>query len=97
MSFTAPVREQRLILDAVVQVGELESGPESDVVDAVLEGAAALAEGEFAPLARSGDAVGARWDNGRVTMPEGFREAWRAFVEGGWMTLAAPPCSRRAW
>jgi len=90
MSFTAPVREQRLILDAVVQVGELESGPESDVVDAVLEGAAALAEGEFAPLARSGDAVGARWDNGIVTMPDGFKAAWRAFVDGGWMTLAAP-------
>ena len=90
MSFTAPVREQRLVLDAVVQVGELDGGPDSDVVDAVLEGAAALAEGEFAPLARSGDAVGARWDNGIVTMPGGYREAWRAFVEGGWMTLAAP-------
>ena len=90
MSFTAPVRDQRLVLDAVVQVGELEGGPDSDVVDAVLEGAAALAEGEFAPLARSGDAVGARWDNGAVIMPDGFRAAWRAFVEGGWMTLAAP-------
>jgi len=90
MSFTAPVREQRLVLDAVVQVGELEGGPDGEIVDAVLEGAAALAEGEFAPLARSGDAVGARWDNGIVTMPDGYREAWRAFVEGGWMTLAAP-------
>jgi 3-(methylthio)propanoyl-CoA dehydrogenase len=90
MSFTAPVREQRLVLDAVVQVGDLDRGPDSETVDAVLEGAAALAEGEFAPLARSGDAVGARWDNGIVTMPDGYREAWRAFVEGGWMTLAAP-------
>ena len=90
MSFTAPVREQRLVLDAVVQVGELEGGPDGEIVDAVLEGAAALAEGEFAPLARSGDAVGARWDNGIVTMPDGYRKAWRAFVEGGWMTLAAP-------
>jgi alkylation response protein AidB-like acyl-CoA dehydrogenase len=90
MSFTAPVRDQRLILDAVVQIGELEGGPDSDMVDAVLEGAAALAEGEFAPLLRPGDATGARWDNGRVTMPPGFREAWQAFVDGGWMTLAAP-------
>ena len=90
MSFTAPVRDQRLILDAVVRVGQLEGGPDSDMVDAVLEGAAALAEGEFAPLLRPGDIAGARWDNGTVTMPDGYREAWQAFVDGGWMTLAAP-------
>ena len=90
MSFTTPVREQRLILDEVAQVGEIEGGPDSETVDAVLEGAAALAEGEFAPLARIGDTLGSRWDNGVVTTPPGFKEAWNAFVEGGWMTLAAP-------
>src|SRR5687768_14793906 len=90
MSFTVPVREQRLILDHVVGIRELKGGPDSDMVDAVLEGAAALAEGEFAPLLRTGDTVGARWNNGAVTMPPGYREAWQAFVDGGWMTLAAP-------
>ena len=89
MSFKAPVSEQRLVLDAVVGIGELEGGPDSETVDAVIEGAAALAEGEFAPLLRTGDTVGARWDNGVVTMPEGFKAAWRSFVDGGWMTLAA--------
>jgi len=89
MSFTAPVADQRLTLNAVVRIGELDGAPDSDMVDAVLEGAAALAEGEFAPLARIGDTEGARWDNGRVTTPKGFREAYRAFVNGGWMTLAA--------
>ena len=90
MSFTAPVRAQRLILDSVVRIGELPGAPDSEMVDAVLEGAAQLAEGEFAPLLRIGDTVGARWDNGAVIMPEGFKAAWRSFVEGGWMTLAAP-------
>ena len=89
MSFTAPISDQRLTLNAVARIGELPGGPDSDMVDAVLEGAAALAEGEFAPLARAGDTVGARWDNGKVSMPAGYKEAWRAFVEGGWMTLAA--------
>jgi alkylation response protein AidB-like acyl-CoA dehydrogenase len=89
MSFTAPVSDQRLTLNAVVRIGELAGGPGADIVDAVLEGAAALAEGEFAPLARIGDTVGARWDNGKVTMPMGFREAYQAFVDGGWMSLAA--------
>ena len=60
MSFTAPVRDQRLTLDAVVRIGELAGGPDAEMVDAVLDGAAALAEGEFAPLARIGDTVGAR-------------------------------------
>ncbi len=90
MSFKAPVADQRLVLNAVVGIGELAGGPDADTVDAVLEGAAALAEGEFAPLLRIGDTVGARWDNGTVILPEGFRPAWRAFVDGGWMTLAAP-------
>ncbi|MDQ3143715.1 MAG: acyl-CoA dehydrogenase [Pseudomonadota bacterium] len=90
MSFTAPVRDQRLVLDAAVGIGELPGGPDGDVVDAVLEGAAALAEGEFAPLDRIGDTVGARWDNGAVRTPDGFKAAYAAFVEGGWMTLGAP-------
>ncbi|MFL6749053.1 MAG: acyl-CoA dehydrogenase family protein [Sphingomicrobium sp.] len=89
MSFTAPVSDQRLTLDAVVRIGELAGGPDAEMVDAVLEGAAALAEGEFAPLNRAGDTVGARWDNGVVRTPAGFKQAWQAFVEGGWMTLAA--------
>jgi alkylation response protein AidB-like acyl-CoA dehydrogenase len=90
MSFTAPVSDQRLTLNAVVGIGDLKGGPDAEMVDAVLEGAAALAEGEFAPLARIGDSVGARWDNGAVVMPAGYKAAWQSFVDGGWMTLAAP-------
>ncbi|WP_294120382.1 acyl-CoA dehydrogenase family protein [Sphingomonas sp.] len=90
MSYRAPVSNQRLILSAVVAIDELDGGPDAEIVDAVLEGAAALAEGEFAPLLTVGDTVGARWDNGCVSMPAGFRQAWTSFVEGGWMSLAAP-------
>jgi 3-(methylthio)propanoyl-CoA dehydrogenase len=88
MSFHCPVRDQRLVLDHVVRIGELSN--DADMVDAVLEGAAAFAEGHFAPLDRIGDTVGAKWSDGMVTMPSGFREAYAAFVEGGWSTLAAP-------
>ena len=89
MSFICPVRDQRLVLDHIVRIGELSN--EADMIDAVLEGAAAFAEGQFAPLDRVGDTVGAKWSDGVVTMPPGFREAYRAFVEGGWSTIAAPP------
>ena len=88
MSFTCPVRDQRLVLDHVVRIGEL--GADSEIVDAVLEGAAALAEGEFAPIEQVGDTYRARWDNGLVRMPPGFRGAYQAFAQGGWMGLAAP-------
>lgn len=87
MSFKCPQADQRFVLDHVVRIGELSN--DLDIVDAVLEGAAALAEREFAPLNRIGDEQKARWEDGKVTMPPGFREAWRAFVEGGWMGLSA--------
>ena len=90
MSFTAPVRDQRLLLDVIGEMAGAGDGPDSEIVDAVLEGAAAFAQGVFAPLDRVGDAVGARWGNGTVTMPEGYKAAYAQFVEGGWMSLAAP-------
>ena len=90
MSFTAPVRDQRLLLDVIGEMAGAQGGPDSEIVDAVLEGAAAFAQGVFAPLDRIGDTVGARWDNGVVTMPAGYKAAYQGFVEGGWMSLAAP-------
>jgi 3-(methylsulfanyl)propanoyl-CoA dehydrogenase len=96
MTYTPPVAEQRFLLDHVVKLGELaghnafaEATP--DLVDAILEGAGAFAAGEFAPLNRVGDEVGAKWSPEGVTLPPGFREAYRAYVEGGWGTLAGPP------
>ena len=85
MSFRCPIQDQKFILDHVAGIGDLMD--DADMVDAVLEAAAALAEGELAPLNRVGDTKMARWDNGRVTMPEGFKAAYDAYVEGGWMTL----------
>jgi alkylation response protein AidB-like acyl-CoA dehydrogenase len=96
MTYTPPIAEQRFLLEHVVKLDEIsghntfaEATP--DLVDAILEGAGAFAAGEFAPLNRVGDQIGARWSDGRVTMPDGFRDAYRAYVEGGWGTLAGPP------
>jgi len=95
MTYAPPVEEQKFLLRHVVGMAELatseafaEATPET--VDAIVEGAGAFAAGEFAPLNRIGDEVGARWDDGKVTMPAGFREAYRAYVEGGWGTIAGP-------
>ena len=95
MSFTCPVNDQRQVLDHVVRISELAGSNRfaeatGETVDAVLEAAAAFAEGELAPLNASGDQERARWSEGQVTTPAGFREAYAAFVEGGWMGLSAP-------
>ena len=88
MTFRSAVHDQRMVLDHVVRIGELSN--DLEMVGAVLEGAAQLAEGEFAPLDRIGDTIGAKWTPDGVVMPEGFKAAYQAFVDGGWMTLAAP-------
>ena len=88
MTFRSAVHDQRLVLDHVVRIAELSN--DLEMVGAVLDGAAQLAEGEFAPLDRIGDTVGAKWTPDGVVMPAGFKAAYQAFVDGGWMTLAAP-------
>ena len=95
MTYTPPVAEQRYLLRHVVKFDELvgQSGyadATPDLVDAILEGAGQFAAGEFAPLNRVGDTVGAKWSPGGVTMPPGFKEAYRAYVDAGWGTLAGP-------
>jgi len=96
MSFRPPAADQRFLLDHVVGIAELQGhnayrDATPDTVDAIVEGVAEFAAAEFAPLNRVGDTVGARWSNGRVTMPPGFHEAYRAYVEAGWGTLGAAP------
>ncbi|RYY44945.1 MAG: acyl-CoA dehydrogenase [Sphingomonadales bacterium] len=88
MSFTPAIAEQRFVLEHVAQIADL--GVESDILDAVLEGAGAFAAGEWAPLDRAGDTVGAKWSPEGVTMPEGYRAAYQAYVEGGWGTIGSP-------
>ena len=88
MPFTPPTREQRFVLDHVVDIAAL--GIDAEILDAVLEGAGEFAAGEWAPLARVGDTVGAKWTPDGVVMPEGYRAAYQAYVEGGWGTIGAP-------
>src|SRR5690606_20731711 len=89
MSYTPPIAEQRFVLDHVAGIAGLD-GHDDEIVDAILHGAGEFAAGEYAPLNRAGDQLGARWEDGRVIMPPGFREAYRAFVEAGWGSISAP-------
>ncbi|MEG3086104.1 acyl-CoA dehydrogenase C-terminal domain-containing protein [Sphingomonas sp. PB4P5] len=94
--FTPPVRDTRFVLEHVVGLANYANLPgfqnaTPDVVDAVLdEGGKFVAEVLF-PLNASGDQEGCtRHEDGSVTTPKGFKEAYNAFVESGWGTLSAP-------
>jgi alkylation response protein AidB-like acyl-CoA dehydrogenase len=96
MAFRAPIRDIAFALREVAGLNQLLasdafSGFDSDTLVAILEGAGEFAEGVLAPLNRSGDIEGARFENGRVFAPAGFAEAYRRYSEGGWTSLAAPP------
>ena len=95
MAFTAPTADQLLALQACAGIDELAgharfAAASEDVVQAIAEGIAAFAEGEWAPLNRLGDTEGATLANGTVTLPKGFREAYRHFVEQGWNSISGP-------
>lgn len=56
----------------------------------IIAGAGEFAASVLAPLAPVGDRIGARLDDGQVRLPDGFAEAYRLFVEAGWVTAEAP-------
>ncbi len=94
--YTPPIRDTRFVLEHVVGLDRYANVPgfgaaTPDTVDAVLEeGGRFVAEVLF-PLNQSGDLEGCtRHDDGSVTTPAGFKEAYAKFVESGWGTLSAP-------
>ena len=92
MPFAAATADQRFVLDHVVKLDEIAAADRfaaasPDVIEAVLDGVAQFAAGEWAPLLRAGDTVGATWTPDGVRMPAGYPEAYRAYVDGGWGTI----------
>ncbi|MBO6729984.1 MAG: acyl-CoA dehydrogenase, partial [Maricaulis sp.] len=95
MTYQAPVDELRFTLEEVAAVGAVKSGGafaefSEDLTFAILEEAAKLAGGVLAPLNRTGDLQGCTLKDGVVTTPEGFKDAYAQFVEGGWQGLQFP-------
>ena len=94
-TYKAPLDDIRFLLTEVLDVEQLSRLPgyeeaTPDMLLAVLEEGARLCEQFLAPVNQSGDAEGCRYENGVVTTPKGFREAYDEFVKGGWPAMTAP-------
>ncbi|HOB12675.1 MAG TPA: acyl-CoA dehydrogenase [Novosphingobium sp.] len=95
MTFTAPTADQNLALRVNAGIEELASherfaDASPDLVEAIVEGIGQFAAGEFAPLNRIGDLEGAKLAEGTVSLPAGYAEAYRAYVEQGWNAISGP-------
>src|SRR5712664_131763 len=95
-TYKAPVEDVTFLLNDVFQIDRYDNLPgftdaSADVREAILGEAAKLSEEVLQPLNRVGDLEGCvRRDDGSVTTPKGFKEAFKQVAEGGWLGLSAP-------
>ncbi len=91
-AYAAPLKDMRFVLNELAgleHVAKLPGCEEAtpDTVDAILEEAAKFASEVLDPLNYSGDQEGSVWNDGAVTTPKGFKDAYRKYVDGGWGAL----------
>src|ERR1700730_12802572 len=94
--YKAPVDDRVFLLSDVFHIERYANLPgfadaSPDVVAAILGEAAKFCEDVLTPLTRVSDTLGCRrQDDGSVTTPAGFKEAFRKLVEGGWIGISVP-------
>jgi alkylation response protein AidB-like acyl-CoA dehydrogenase len=96
LSYKAPITDMKFLFEDVFnyydhykQYPEFEEAT-PDLVDAIFQECAKFCENELLPINQSGDKEGCTFDNGKVTTPTGFKEAYQKYVDGGWQSLSHP-------
>lgn len=92
--YRAPLRDMRFVIEEWLDADSVwRSIPDwtdfdSDTALQVLEEAGRFVSEQLAPLNADGDLQECQFHDGEVSMPSGFRESYRAWVDGGWPSLA---------
>lgn len=93
LEYKAPVRDIKFVMQELLDceshyqhLGYQDAS--IDMVDAIIGEAAKLTEQVIAPLNQIGDQQGCTWNEGVVTTPDGFKAAYKQYVDGGWPTLS---------
>ncbi|MEL7029624.1 MAG: acyl-CoA dehydrogenase family protein, partial [Pseudomonadota bacterium] len=95
--YRAPLRDISFCMNDVLEFeahyaalfGEGDVSP--DLISAVMTEYSKFCENTLAPLYRSADEEGCTWSNGEVKTPQGFKEAYKQYIEGGWPSLSCDP------
>ncbi|NVO28325.1 acyl-CoA dehydrogenase [Donghicola sp. C2-DW-16] len=94
-TYTAPVKDMQFILHDVLNVASSDipgyDELDRDTTQAILDEAAKLSENVLAPLNKVGDEQGCKLENGVVTTPDGFKDAYDQMCAGGWIGLDCDP------
>ncbi len=94
MSYKTPIRDIQFVMNEVLDFPthykNISTGENAtpEMVDAILEEGAKLAENVLAPLNQIGDVQGCKFENGNVSTPPGFNDAFQQYKENGWHSLA---------
>ncbi|ROU00960.1 acyl-CoA dehydrogenase [Marinobacter sp. R17] len=95
-TYKAPLRDMKFLLNDVFDYpkhyASLKAGENAtpDIVDAVLTECGKFCEEVLSPLYQSGDEEGCKLEDGDVTTPSGYKEAYQQYMMGGWQGLSAP-------
>jgi alkylation response protein AidB-like acyl-CoA dehydrogenase len=86
-------RDVDFVLHEQLKLGELSKHEKfaefnKKTIDLVISEARNLAIKELLPIQIDGDREGARFENGKVTVPQSFHKAWGIFKEGEWLALS---------
>src|ERR1700735_5251068 len=93
--YRAPVDDFRFLFTEVLELEKYRDLPgfadlSPELIDDILTNAGKFCEEVLQPLNQSGDEEGCHFENGTVTTPKGFKEAYKAYCEAGWGGLGAP-------
>jgi alkylation response protein AidB-like acyl-CoA dehydrogenase len=96
MIYKAPVNDMMFLINHWIGIGHINSLAgfehiDSETFEFILEEAGKFCSSELLPINRQGDEIGARFENGEVITPPGFKQAYQQFSENGWIGMDADP------